>query len=252
MTGAQIVEALNQQYDEDQAYYLQISGLRYTYTDQNDPNQPYKVVQVYDQHNQPLDMNKTYNVVINDFLAGGGDGFSAFKGTKVVGIVGQDTDAFIDYITDMTNDGKPITAPTMNRKIYLTAEQVAKADSDSQLQTGTNQNTQNDANSQTEGNQLQEVPSQPVSPTVTLPTTAGQPAETVTLHAQSKQQTVAANNQLINLTPTSINGQKQKAADQQAALPQTSNDEDLALLLLGSSLMTATGLTIIDRKRKHA
>ena len=183
----------------------------------------------------------------------GGDGFSTFKGTKVVGIVGQDTDAFIDYITDMTNDGKPITAPTMNRKIYLTAEQVAKADSDSQSQTGTNQNTQNDANSQTEGNQLQEVPSQPVSPTVTLPTTAGQPAETVTLHGQPKQQSVAAaNNQLINLTPTSINGQKQKAADQQAALPQTGNDEDLALLLLGSSLMAATGLTIIDRKRKHA
>ncbi|XVY08257.1 5'-nucleotidase C-terminal domain-containing protein [Limosilactobacillus reuteri] len=253
MTEAQIVEALNQQYDEDQAYYLQISGLRYTYTDQNDPNQPYKVVQVYDQHNQPLDMNKTYNVVINDFLAGGGDGFSAFKGTKVVGIVGQDTDVFIDYITDMTNDGKPITAPTMNRKIYLTAEQLAKADSDSQSQTGTNRNTQNDANSQTEGNQLQEVPSQPVSPTVTLPTTAGQPTETVTLHGQPKQQTVAAaNNQLINLTPTSINGQKQKATDQQAALPQTGNDEDLALLLLGSSLMAATGLTIIDRKRKHA
>ena len=45
---------------------------------------------------------------------------------------------------------------------------------------------------------------------------------------------------------------KQKAADQQAALPQTSNDEDLALLLLGSSLMAATGLTIIDCKRKHA
>ncbi len=86
-----------------------------------------------------------------------------------------------------------------------------------------------------------------------MPTTAGQPAETVTLHAQPKQQTVAAaNNQLINLTPTSINGQKQKAADQQTALPQTGNDEDLALLLFGSSLMAATGLTIIDRKRKHA
>ena len=85
-----------------------------------------------------------------------------------------------------------------------------------------------------------------------MPTTAGQPAETVTLHGQPKEQTVAANNQLINLTPTSINGQKQKATDQQAALPQTSNDEDLALLLLGSSLMAATGLTIIDRKRKHA
>ena len=54
------------------------------------------------------------------------------------------------------------------------------------------------------------------------------------------------------MTPTSINGQKQKAANQQAALPQTGNDEDLALLLLGNSLMAATGLTIIDRKRKHA
>ncbi|GFI59589.1 hypothetical protein IMSAG044_00474 [Lactobacillaceae bacterium] len=85
-----------------------------------------------------------------------------------------------------------------------------------------------------------------------MPTTAGQPAETVTLHAQHKQQTVAANNQLINLTPTSINGQKQKVTDQQTALPQTGNDEDLALLLLGSSLMAATGLAIIDRKRKHA
>lgn len=85
-----------------------------------------------------------------------------------------------------------------------------------------------------------------------MPTTAGQPAETVTLHAQHKQQTVAANNQLINLTPTSINGQKQKVTDQQAALPQIGNDEDLALLLLGSSLMAATGLIIIDRKRKHA
>lgn len=92
----------------------------------------------------------------------------------------------------------------------MTAEQLAKADSDSQSQTGTNQNTQNDANSQTEEKQPQEVPSQPVSPTVTLPTTAGQPAEIVTLHAQPKQQTVAANNQLINLTPTSINGQKKK------------------------------------------
>ena len=44
MTGQQVIDALNQQYDEDQKYYLQIAGLKYYYTDSDDPNQPYRVV----------------------------------------------------------------------------------------------------------------------------------------------------------------------------------------------------------------
>ncbi|WP_302118542.1 bifunctional metallophosphatase/5'-nucleotidase [uncultured Limosilactobacillus sp.] len=251
MTGAQIVDALNQQYDEDQAYYLQVAGLHYTYTDQDDPNQPYKVVKVYDQHNQPLDMKKTYNVVINDFLAGGGDGFSAFKGTKVIGIVGQDTDAFINYITDMTNAGKPIAAPVMNRKIYLTAEQLANYDA--QTQTGKGQSSQNTLDSQDNEKQSNGNSAQPTTPTVVLPTTAGQPAQVISLNTHSEHQAaVPANNQLVDLTPTQTNNQSRLNATHQASLPQTGNDEDIALFLLGSSLMTAAGLTIIDRKRKQA
>lgn len=125
MTGAQIEAALNQQYDEEQKFYLQIAGLKYTYTDQADPNQPYRVVQMFKADGTPLQADQTYHVVINDFLAGGGDSFTAFKDTKLVGIVGQDTEAFIDYITDMTKQGTPIQMPALDRKVYLTAAQVA-------------------------------------------------------------------------------------------------------------------------------
>ena len=125
MTGAQIEAALNQQYDEEQKFYLQIAGLKYTYTDQADPNQPYRVVQMFKSDGTPLQADQTYHVVINDFLAGGGDSFTAFKDTKLVGIVGQDTEAFIDYITDMTERGTPIQMPALDRKVYLTAAQVA-------------------------------------------------------------------------------------------------------------------------------
>lgn len=237
MTGAQIVEALNQQYDEGQAYYLQISGLHYTYTDNDDPNQPYKVVKVYDANNQPLSMTKTYNVVINDFLAGGGDGFSAFKNTKLVGIVGQDTEAFINYITDMTKAGHLITAPTLNRKVYLTAAQLAQQEAET-----------------TNGSQDQQV-SGNGGTVVVLPDTntvihlgTGSTAAAPNGGADAQLETGAAHVQLTSLTPASLNNQKQAAKG--TALPQTGADDNLAWLLLGSTLLTATGLTVVDPKKR--
>ncbi|MBB1078800.1 bifunctional metallophosphatase/5'-nucleotidase [Limosilactobacillus sp. STM2_1] len=253
MTGSQIVDALNQQYDEDQAYYLQVAGLHYTYTDQNDPNQPYKVVKVYDQNNQPLDLNKNYNVVINDFLAGGGDGFSAFKNTKVVGIIGQDTDAFINYITDMTNEGKLITAPVMNRKIYMTAEQLVSEDA-------VNSSVDNNQDATLVTGTTNKEMDQPTTPTVVLPTTAGQPAKVIQLTTQTVAKANAnradVNSQFVNLTPMMLDKASvthQTTDDsKQAMLPQTGDDDDLTWLLLGTSLMSAIGLTIINRKRKQA
>ena len=248
MTGAQIVKALNQQYDEDQAYYLQVAGLHYTYTDQNDPNQPYKVVKVYDQNNQPLDMQKTYNVVINDFLAGGGDGFSAFKDAKLVGIVGQDTDVFIDYITDMTNKGNLITAPVMNRKIYMTAAQLAGET--------TKHNEKDQSATQSVTTQTDKVVNQPTAPVVVIPATVEQPANTVQLNAESMRKAgtnnASVNNSLTNLTPVGLNSRTNRPTNKQAILPQTGDNDELSWLLLGTSLMSMTGLTLIKRKRKQA
>lgn len=243
MTGAQIVEALNQQYDEGQKYYLQVAGLRYTYTDQDNEEQPFKVVQVYDADNNPLDMNKTYNVVINDFLAGGGDGFSAFKDTKLVGIVGQDTDAFINYITDMTAAGHPITAPTMDRKIYKTAEELAQANGQENPAPDQATGTDDSNTTETEVTEAEQpAAGANTGTTVILPATgaAGQGEKVIHL------------GKVVN-NGTSVkqvsNGQANKETN--TKLPQTGNDESLAWLLLGSSLMSAAGLTVIDRKRRH-
>ena len=61
-------------------------------------------------------MNKTYRVVINDFLAGGGDGFTAFKGTNQIAVIGADTEVFMSYIADQTNAGNLIKAPITDAK----------------------------------------------------------------------------------------------------------------------------------------
>lgn len=125
MTGAQVRAALEQQYDEDQKYYLQIAGLKYIYTDQDDQNQPYRVVAMTKDDGTPLKDDENYHVVINDFLAGGGDSFTAFKDLPLVGIVGQDTESFIEYITDMTTQGTPIATPKLDRKVYRTGAELA-------------------------------------------------------------------------------------------------------------------------------
>lgn len=114
MTGAQIRQALNEQYDENQHYYLQIAGLTYSYTKKDD--QSYTAKDIWDSKGQLISDNQTYRVVINDFLHGAGDNFYAFKDTKIVGAIGTDTDTFIKYIKAMTKTDYKVVPPTLNRK----------------------------------------------------------------------------------------------------------------------------------------
>ncbi|MCZ7377927.1 bifunctional metallophosphatase/5'-nucleotidase [Micromonospora sp. WMMC250] len=64
-----------------------------------------------------VDTAATYRVTVNNFLAGGGDGFSALTGgtNQVTGQI--DLDAFVDYLTAQS----PVSAPTLDR-IRTTAE----------------------------------------------------------------------------------------------------------------------------------
>lgn len=163
MTGQQIVDALNQQYDQNESYYLQIAGMKYIYTDNDNPDQKYKVYKVFTADGKPLEMNKTYRVVINDFLHGGGDGFSAFKNTKQVGVVGSDTDVFIQYITDMTAAGHPIAAPKLDRKQYMTLAEIAKTEKDNT--TKVDESTQTDPTTKPEQKPSQKQPSNVTTPT---------------------------------------------------------------------------------------
>ncbi|MCG5470788.1 bifunctional metallophosphatase/5'-nucleotidase [Micromonospora sp. LAH09] len=65
----------------------------------------------------PVDTAATYRVTVNNFLAGGGDGFSALTGgtNLVTGLI--DLDAFVAYLTAQS----PVSAPTLDR-IRTTAE----------------------------------------------------------------------------------------------------------------------------------
>ncbi|KKC17202.1 surface-anchored 5'-nucleotidase [Streptococcus dysgalactiae] len=123
MTGQQIYDVLNQQYDEGQKYFLQMSGLKYTYTDNEakNPEVPFKVVKVYKDNGEELDLAANYTLVVNDFLYGGGDGFSVFKSAKLIGAINPDTEVFIEYIKDLEAAGKPVSATVKGVKTYVTS-----------------------------------------------------------------------------------------------------------------------------------
>lgn len=116
MTGTQIEQVLNEQYKQKELYNLQISGLTYTYTKNEDDNQPFKVKNIYKKDGSLVEPNQVYRVVINDFLLGGGDGFAGFTGAKVVDTMQSDTDTFIGYIEAKEAAGELIDASIENRK----------------------------------------------------------------------------------------------------------------------------------------
>lgn len=65
----------------------------------------------------PVDTAATYRVTVNNFLAGGGDGFSALTGGTNLVTAQIDLDAFVAYLTAQS----PVSAPTLDR-IRTTAE----------------------------------------------------------------------------------------------------------------------------------
>ncbi|WP_307785432.1 bifunctional metallophosphatase/5'-nucleotidase [Microbacterium hibisci] len=96
LTGAEIKTLLVQQWtgaNASQNKVLQVSeGFTYTYTG--------TTVTSVSLNGVPLDDNATYRIVTNNFLAGGGDGFSTFaQGGENVYYGGLDIDAFAAYLT---------------------------------------------------------------------------------------------------------------------------------------------------------
>ncbi|MCL2124057.1 MAG: 5'-nucleotidase C-terminal domain-containing protein, partial [Desulfovibrionaceae bacterium] len=67
-------------YGEGEGSFLQVSGLRYAFNPANAPGRRITRAEVQGKAGQwrPLDKNATYRVVVLDFLARGGDGFSMF------------------------------------------------------------------------------------------------------------------------------------------------------------------------------
>ncbi|WP_231196652.1 5'-nucleotidase C-terminal domain-containing protein [Streptococcus equi] len=123
----------NQQYDEDQKIIpSNVWTQKYTYTanEANDPSTPFKVVKAYKDNGEEIDPAAQYTLIINDFLYGGGDGFSVFKDAKLLGAINPDTEVFIEYIKDLEAAGKTVSAGINGVKTYVTASLEGSTQSD--------------------------------------------------------------------------------------------------------------------------
>ncbi|MEW2491583.1 bifunctional metallophosphatase/5'-nucleotidase [Streptomyces sp. NPDC048411] len=118
LTGAQLITALQQQVsgsNEASPKILQVSkGLTYT-LDMTKTGAARVVVDTIKLNGAAIDPAKTYRVAMNEFLAGGGDGFAALgQGTnKLVGA--SDLDLFNAYLSAHSSAAAPLAPPATDR-----------------------------------------------------------------------------------------------------------------------------------------
>ncbi|MFC4955044.1 bifunctional metallophosphatase/5'-nucleotidase [Streptomyces mauvecolor] len=117
LTGAQLITALQQQVSGPNAAdpkILQVSkGLTYT-LDMTKSGAARVVVDTVKLNGAGIDPAKTYRVAMNEFLAGGGDGFPALVGkNKLVGA--SDLDVFDAYLTANSSASAPMAPPVRGR-----------------------------------------------------------------------------------------------------------------------------------------
>ncbi|RPK53599.1 bifunctional metallophosphatase/5'-nucleotidase [Streptomyces sp. ADI93-02] len=118
LTGAQLVAALQQQVsgsNEASPKILQVSkGLTYT-LDLTKSGADRVVADTIRLNGEAIDPAKTYRVAMNEFLAGGGDGFAALgEGTnKLVGA--SDLDLFNEYLAAHSTADAPLAPPATDR-----------------------------------------------------------------------------------------------------------------------------------------
>ncbi|MEV6672097.1 bifunctional metallophosphatase/5'-nucleotidase [Streptomyces sp. NPDC051162] len=118
LTGAQLVSLLQQQVsgvNEAQPIILQISrGLTYT-LDLTKKGAARVDASSVKLNGTAIDPAKTYRVAANAFLAGGGDGFPAFKESKNPRIGASDLDVFNAYLTAHSSKTNPLSPPKADR-----------------------------------------------------------------------------------------------------------------------------------------
>ncbi|MCM3727633.1 bifunctional 2',3'-cyclic-nucleotide 2'-phosphodiesterase/3'-nucleotidase [Neobacillus cucumis] len=110
ITGEQVRILLNQQFAADRNRIMQISGLKYTWSNNLPLGQ--KVIDIYLQDGSKIDPNGIYSVTVNNFMADGGDGFVVLKQGTNRTTWSSDLDAFVNYIKSFT---APISAQIEGR-----------------------------------------------------------------------------------------------------------------------------------------
>ncbi|MDR0199957.1 MAG: 5'-nucleotidase C-terminal domain-containing protein [Streptococcaceae bacterium] len=152
MTGQQIEDVLNQQtFDSGDAgtdqFYLQEYGIKYTVKpnpDKTDITHPYVVATMTDEAGNPISLTKTYDVVINDYIYAGGDGFTAFENLPLVDGYPQDTDTNIltNFFKSLAAKGEKIPVSFEAQKsLYVASETPGSPDTGGNSVTKVPENT---------------------------------------------------------------------------------------------------------------
>ncbi|MGX2995624.1 bifunctional metallophosphatase/5'-nucleotidase [Streptomyces sp. JNUCC 64] len=118
LTGAQLLTALKQQVTGNNTAsprILQVSsGLTYT-LDLTKTGGDRVVDSTVRLNGAPLDPNATYRVVLNNFLTGGGDGFTELGKGKNMLVGGDDLKAMTDYLGANSSATAPLNPPKADR-----------------------------------------------------------------------------------------------------------------------------------------
>lgn len=107
LTGAQLKQALEQQFDRARPQIMPVSKGFYFEWDDSQPKGSKIIADSMKLNGKPLEMNKSYWVAANEFLATGGSNFSAFKQGKNQVYSLPDNEAVMEYF----KDNSPVKAP---------------------------------------------------------------------------------------------------------------------------------------------
>jgi 5'-nucleotidase len=118
LSGRQVEVLLEQQHTRQRTRTLQVSGLSYVY----DPSGPFgrRVTDVKLPDGSPIELKKTYTVVVNDFLSAGGGGFEVLKAGRNRRDLGENLRALEAYIRDLPQFSPP--SPVTEPRVTLYAE----------------------------------------------------------------------------------------------------------------------------------
>lgn len=115
LTGAGVIEALENgasQYEEQAGRFAQVAGLKYAVDPSAEVGQRVSEVMVQaDGEWEPIDEEATYGVATNNYMRGGGDGYSVFasEGQKAYDFGPDLAEVVADYLGDRQNGYAPYT-----------------------------------------------------------------------------------------------------------------------------------------------
>lgn len=123
VTGSELMAALEHGvdlYPEQAGHFPHVSGMTYKFDADKEVGQ--RIVEVT-VGGEPLDLEATYRVVTNDFMAAGGDGYTMFEGKPFVAEGGLLSDVLVDYIKELGE----VNPKVEGRITVVPAEEVEEA-----------------------------------------------------------------------------------------------------------------------------